>query len=131
MESKNVIRHFEGEPPDTIELVLATRDLILKTVPNATESVVWNVLSYHDSSVGGRVKGAICQIEARNGKVVIGFIHGRSLPDPQGLLHGDRKSKRFVNVGSLDDLERTGLVDLLEAAGEFPSILSPGFDVKV
>jgi hypothetical protein len=80
--------------PDTRQLVLALRNVVRRTVPHAEESLLWGSLSYHRPAVGGRVKGAVCQIVVRGGQVRLDFIHGIWLEDPCGLLQEHRVSKR-------------------------------------
>ncbi len=109
--------------PKDRPLVLALRGLVRRTVPQATESVVWRSLSYHRPWVGGRVKGAICQIVVRRGLVRLDFVHGVRLPDPAGLLRGDGVSKRFVAVAAAADVARPALAALIEAAARLdPSV---------
>lgn len=50
------------------------------------------------------------------------FIHGIRLSDPQKLLQGDRKSKRFVPVSTVADAKRPGLVALIREAALVPAI---------
>ena len=102
--------------PDTRRLVLALRDVARRTVPHAEESVLWGGLSYHRPQVGGRVKGAVCQIVAKGDKVRLDFIHGVRLADPCGLLLGNRVSKRFVPIGSVADAGRREVADLIRDA---------------
>ena len=102
--------------PDTRRLVLALRDVARRTVPHAEESVLWGGLSYHRPQVGGRVKGAVCQIVAKGDKVRLDFIHGVRLADPRGLLLGNRVSKRFVPIGSVADAGRREVADLIRDA---------------
>ena len=102
--------------PDTRRLVLALRDVARRTVPHAEESVLWGGLSYHRPQVGGRVKGAVCQIVAKGDKVRLDFIHGVRLADPCGLLQGNRVSKRFVPIGSVADGGRREVADLIRDA---------------
>jgi hypothetical protein len=102
--------------PETRQLVLALRNVVHRAVPQAEESVLWDGLSYHRPDVGGRVKGAVCQIVFKRGQVRLDFIHGIRLADPCGLIHGDRKSKRFVPIESIADAERPEVAVLIEEA---------------
>ena len=53
---------LDGLSPESRRLVSALRNVVRRCVPDAAESVVWGSLSYHRPEVGGRVKGAVCQI---------------------------------------------------------------------
>lgn len=103
-------------PPEIKELVLALRSVVRRTVPHAEESLLWGGLSYHRPQVGGRVKGAICQIVVKGDKVRLDFIHGIRLADPCGLLQGERVSKRFVPIETVADGERPEIVALIREA---------------
>jgi len=102
--------------PDTRELVLALRNVVCRTVPHAEESVLWGGLSYHRPEVGGRVKGAVCQIGVKRGQVRLDFIHGIRLVDPCGLLEGKRLSKRFIPIASVADAEQPEVAALIREA---------------
>ena len=107
---------LDALPPDTRPLVLALRDVVRRTVPHAEESLLWGSLSYHRPEVGGRVKGAVCQIVVKGVQVRLDFIHGIRLADPCGLLQGDGVSKRFVPIGAVADAERPEIVALIREA---------------
>jgi hypothetical protein len=102
--------------PETRQLVLGLRNVVRRTVPQAEESLLWGGLSYHRPEVGGRVKGAVCQIVVKGGQVRLDFIHGIRLVDPCGLLQGNRMSKRFVPISTIAEAERPELADLIREA---------------
>jgi hypothetical protein len=122
MNDEAVSEWLADMPPEVRLLVQALRDVVRRTVPGAAESVVWGGLSYHRPEVGGRVKGAVCQIVFKKGRLRLDFIHGIRLADPAGLLHGDRLSKRFVPIDSPADAARPELAALIgEAASLDPN----------
>ena len=102
--------------PETRGVVSALRAVVLRTIPQAEESVVWGSLSYHRPEVGGRVKGAVCQIVVKKGKVRLDFIHGVRLADPSGLLQGKQLSKRYVPIEAGEDIGRPEIADLIREA---------------
>ena len=67
---------FDRQSHETLEVVLALRNVVRRTIPKADETLLWGGLSYHRPKVGGRVKGSICQICVKAGKVRLDFIHG-------------------------------------------------------
>jgi hypothetical protein len=89
---------LDGLGPATRQLVSALRKVIRRTIPQAEESLLWGGISYHRPQVGGRVKGAVCQIVFKDDRVRLDFIHGVRLQDPSGLLRGNRLSKRYVPI---------------------------------
>lgn len=65
------------------------------------------------------MKGAVCQITPKSACVVLGFIHGAFLHDPEHLLRGDRRSKRQVPIDSSRDVPKAALRRLIRAALNF------------
>jgi len=116
---ENSVRvYLQGLDEGTRAVVLALRAAVREIVPDVEETVLWGGLSYHSPWIGGRVKGAVCQITARGGDVRLEFIHGIRLADPAGLLRGDRLSKRYVPMRSPADAGRPEIFDLIRAAAE-------------
>ena len=106
--------------PDNLKAIVELlRQLIIDAAPETAETVLWGALSYHRPSVGGRVKGSVCQIEAKEDCVHLGFIHGAALPDPDRLLRGDRMSKRYVRLTTRGDVRQPAVRRLVEAAAVY------------
>lgn len=117
MTSDTEVRAFLDRVPDALApLVRELRRLVRNTVPGAAETVVWSCLSYHQPAVGGRVKGAVCQLEVRRDVVRLGFIHGIRLPDPKRLLAGEGLSKRHIELRPGLPMPRAALRALVRAA---------------
>lgn len=55
-------------------------------------------------------------ISVQESYVNLGFFHGASLPDPEGLLEGSGKKLRHIKIRSASDVRRTGVVALLRHA---------------
>ena len=109
-------RFLEALTPETRKLIVPLRSVVRRTIPQAKESLLWEALSYHRPEIGGRVKGAVCQIGVKRNQVRLDFIHGIRLADPSGLLQGDLKSKRFVPIRTVSDAERPEIVELIREA---------------
>jgi hypothetical protein len=107
---------LQALPPESKEIVRSLRALVARIAPGTEERLLWGGLSYHRPSVGGPVKGAVCQIVAKRGEVRLDFIHGVRLSDPSGLLKGDRISKRYVPMQSVADTERPEVAELIREA---------------
>jgi hypothetical protein len=105
-------------PPEARLVVRWLRRLVHRAAPAATETVLWGGLSYHLAFLGGRVKGAVCQIGVRGSQVELGFIHGVLLPDPANLLRGTGKSKRSVRVAHIREYPEATLASLVRSAVE-------------
>jgi hypothetical protein len=112
-------RFLERKPEGLKDIVFELRNMIAETAPHATEKILWGGLSYYDADRGGAVKGGICQIEIHADHVRLSFIHGAFLPDPQGLLQGERLYKRYVRLESYDSAPWDALGELIRAASHF------------
>ncbi len=103
-------------PPGVRALVEALRSVVREVAPEAEESILWGGLSYHPPQVGGRVKGTICQIGTKGGEVRLEFIHGVRIPDPDGILRGNRVSKRYIPIHSIAEARHPRVADLVRKA---------------
>lgn len=118
-----VARWIEDLDPPCRAIVKALRSTIRRAAVGTEETVVWGSLSYHRPAVGGRVKGAVCQVVVKAGNVRLDFIHGVLLPDPHGLLRGDGISKRHVAIPSVAAARRREVRALIrEAAATLPGV---------
>ena len=126
-EVERFLAHF---PLGLQDIALELRNMLARLCPQATERILWGGLSYHDSAKGGPVRGAICQIELCDDHVRLSFIHGARLEDPQSLLEGDRKSKRYVRIVSYEKVPWEAINGLIQAAADldpstFGALLKP------
>ena len=103
-------------PADQLQIVVALRRLIRAIAPEAKETVLWNSLSYHRPSLGGRIAGAVCLISRKGECVHLGFIHSAVLPDSHRLLQGTGKAKRFIPIRKIQEVRRAELRSLIQAA---------------
>ena len=97
-------------------LAQALRALIDTSDPDVVE-VVWLRQKIAGYGVGPKkLTEHYCYIAPQSKHVNLGFNHGVSLPDPDGLLAGTGKAFRHVKVTALDDTLREQLAALLAAA---------------
>jgi hypothetical protein len=122
---------LQHKPVDQADIAMGLRDLVVSIAPQAEERILWRGLSYNDPNRGGPVKGSLCQIEFHPGHVRLSFIHGAYLPDPRGLLEGERKAKRFVKLFTYADVPWDELADLIEAASRLDTSNLPSLPERV
>jgi hypothetical protein len=125
LSTTQVERVLAHARPEAREIALEIRSIVSSVCPQATESLLWGALSYHDPSKGGRVKGAICGVDFRKPQVTLSFIHGVRLADPLNLLRGSRLSKRHLVVHSFDEAPWQAIRDLI---GQAASLSPESFD---
>jgi hypothetical protein len=119
LPSRYLDKFLQQTEPGLQDIVLELRNIIASVAPGATETVHWKGLSYYFKERGGPVSAGICQISLQSDHVRLAFIHGAFLPDPKGLLEGDRMYKRFVRLYSYEDAPWDDLKELIIASSHF------------
>lgn len=109
--------HLRIWDPPVRRIAMELRRVILREAPLAGEKIAFHVLCYYEPEcIWGVVGGNICMIQPDEDCVSLAFIHGAALPDPQGLLQGKLKHKRFVPVRSVEAARAPGVAALIRAA---------------
>ncbi len=106
-------------PSELRDIVFELRDIIASIAPTATETLHRHGFSYYYAEHGGPVSAGICQINWERGHIRLAFNHGAFLPDPKGLLQGDRLYKRYVKITSFNQAPWDDVQDLIAAAAKF------------
>jgi hypothetical protein len=119
LPSRYLDKFLQQTEPGLQDIVLELRNIIASVAPGATETVLWKGLSYYFKERGGPVSAGICQIGIHEDHIRLAFIHGAFLPDPKGLLEGDRLYKRFIRLQSYDDAPWEDLKELITASSRF------------
>ena len=97
-------------------LALAARKLILEEAPEASE-FVYEVYTIADHfAFTERPSDAFVFTTAHANWVNLGFNFGVLLPDPGGLLRGEGKLIRHIQIAQPTDLDAAGVRDLVRAA---------------
>src|SRR5258708_5753902 len=115
-------RHVRGRTPDTWldscpefsrPLCGELRELILRWVPDLTESVKWGALCFSGYK-------RVCALGAFQKHASLVFFRGTELPDPARLFNqGEGNTNiRTIRLTTLDGLNRATLQRLLHAAVE-------------
>ena len=103
--------------PAVGRLVRATRAAMRKRLPTALELVYDN---YQFLAIGysatERASDSIVSLAVSPKGVSLCFIHGATLPDPQGVLQGSGNQTRFVRLAGPATLREPAVADLLRAA---------------
>jgi hypothetical protein len=116
---REIEHHFDYLSEDSLNTLLELRNLVDRIAPDATEVIHRYGITYYHADRGGPVSAGICQIVIREEHIELAFIHGAFLPDPTGILRGDRKAKRFVRIDSYDLAPWPELERLIEAHNRF------------
>jgi hypothetical protein len=106
-------------PAHLAEIALALRELVIEIAPDASERVLRRGLGYHRAERGGPVRAGVCQIEIRPNHVRLAFIHGAFLPDPEGLLEGEPRYKKYVRIECYEDAPWDVLEALIRASAAY------------
>jgi hypothetical protein len=113
--AKQLEAFLDGYPSEVQDVALAARQLLNEVLPGATETLdePARLIGY---SYGPGYKGLVCTLILHRTAVKLGVVRGSELPDPRGLLQGEGKVHRHVELRTAADLKRTGLKPLLKAA---------------
>jgi hypothetical protein len=93
----------------------AARAQLKRSLPEIEESLdkPAKLIGY---SYGPGYKGLVCTLILSQTGVKLGLFRGTELPDPKGLMQGEGKVHRHVQLRTAADLNRPGLKPLLKAA---------------
>jgi hypothetical protein len=99
-------------PPERT-IVVRLRGLVKAAVPEAGERVYpgWHAIGYTHPEAG-----YFGGIFPRSGVVRLCFEWGAHLPDPHGILTGDQKRIRYVDVYDESDIPHDAIADMLRSA---------------
>jgi hypothetical protein len=102
---------------ENASLILELRDFVRGVVPEVAEAIKFHSICYFKPDMPyGSIGGNVCGIGEHKGKVYLSFIHGASLPDPDGLLQGDGKAMRKIPISSSADIQRSAFERLIIAS---------------
>ena len=118
---------LEGLPPELQDIVLEIRNLIAEAAPGVTETIRKNGFSYYYSERGelpnkvggGPVSAGVCGVRLSPDCIRLYFPHGAFIPDPHGLLQGDRLAMRWLHLYAFDEVPWEALRALIEAHARF------------
>jgi hypothetical protein len=117
--TRDVERYLANVPSDLRDIVFELRSIIVSIAPTAAETFHRKGFTYYHAERGGPVSAGICQINLQPDHIQLAFNHGAFLPDPKGLLRGDRVAKRYVKIASFDRAPWADLQALIQASSDF------------
>ena len=93
------------------KMLARLRKLILEATPGITEEWKWGTAVWSQ-------KGLVCSAGVFKDHVKLNFFKGASLKDPTGLFNAglDAKATRAIDFSEGDDIDASGLKDLIRAA---------------
>ncbi|NJD58194.1 MAG: DUF1801 domain-containing protein [Anaerolineae bacterium] len=106
-------------PPELRDIVLEIRNIVASVAPGATEKQHSRGFSYYHKERGGPVSAGICQIGIFGDHIRLAFIHGAFLDDPEGMLRGKEKAKRYMPIYSYEEAPWEYIRSLIEAHSRF------------
>jgi len=89
------------------EIVSEVRRIILKSAPEAEESIKWAQPVYE-------LNGPFAYIKAFKNSVNFGFWRGVDIQDPDGLLQGTGEKMRHFKLANLDDVSAAVFSDYVQ-----------------
>ena len=111
-EGRAWIDAYVGKAGTLSGVAKGVRALVKKTVSGCEEYVnPWKIPSFD-------LNGPVCFYMVAKEHVLLGFMRGAILHDPDKLLEGTGKHLRHVKLRSVADVRRPGVRSLLEEAAE-------------
>jgi hypothetical protein len=115
--SRTVAGFISKFDPAVARVIRSSRAALRKRYPTAIELVYDN---YNALAIGWsgteRTSDAFISLAAYARGVVLYFLYGKSLPDPEGILQGSGNRGRFVRLPSAATLGERAVQALLRAA---------------
>ncbi|MBL8880811.1 MAG: DUF1801 domain-containing protein [Phycisphaerales bacterium] len=103
--------------PEVRALCFELRSIVRHIAPAAEEAIRFHALCiFEPNRAFGAIGGNICMLNCRGDHVRLEFIHGAALPDPDGLLRGNGKAKRYIELRNLVEVRRESIRRLIAAA---------------
>ncbi|MBI4927172.1 MAG: DUF1801 domain-containing protein [Anaerolineae bacterium] len=106
-------------PPALQDIVYELRSLIAAVAPDVDEVIENRWIAYYYRDRGGPVSAGVCQVSVEADHIRLALLHGAFLPDPEGLLEGNQKAKRYVRLYSFEDVPWAALQNLIAASARF------------
>ena len=119
LQINEVARVLANWPDEVCDPALEIREFVREVAPEVSEKVAFNSLCYYKAgSPYGVIGGNVCAIGVRHDILILGFLHGAALPDPEGILQGTGKAKRDIEIKTAADFRsrRTAIEKLIRAA---------------
>lgn len=112
-KTKDPDEWLEAAPDFSRPLAIELRDFILRTAPDLTESIKWNILCFSGRKL-------VCGVSACKRHVSVAFFRGTELSDPAGLFSdGENNTNiRSIRLTTLGGFDRRAFEALLHAAVE-------------
>jgi hypothetical protein len=110
---------LQRHDPAVQRLALRARDLVWREMKPKAECA-YDARYAVSVGFGASTKMGdwVVYVAAYRKHVNIGFIHGAELEDPAGILRGDGKQMRHVQIKTPEDLNSAPLAALLKRAGK-------------
>jgi len=119
LPERHIEKYLQHIRPELRDIVLEIRNIVASVAPGATEIQHSRGFSYYFKERGGPVSAGICQSVIFTDHVRLAFIHGAFMPDPEGMLAGKEKVKRYVPIYHFEDAPWEYLRGLIEAHARF------------
>jgi hypothetical protein len=107
--------------PVPVALLIELRQRIISVLPAHRQQLRWRALAFDKPGARATVKDNICHLKPIGRRVRMSLPLGVFFEDPQGLLRGDFRYKRFLDFRDRGDLERLDWASLLLQSYHFDS----------
>src|ERR1700681_3676843 len=113
---KELIRFLNRFAPAIRELALDARELVLKVLEPSNESVLDVYVLAMNYGFSEKMKDQVVYIGVYTKHINLGFHFGTRLQDPEGVLKGNGKQMRHIQIKAAADLGSPVIRDYLQRA---------------
>ena len=117
--SNSIKKRITTFPEEVQDIVLEIRSLVAEIAPEATEKFHSKGMSYFFKERGGPVSAGICGISIYRDQVSLSFTHGAFIDDPKGLLVGNTKAKKYLEIKDFSSADWEYYQYLIKQHAEF------------
>jgi uncharacterized protein YdhG (YjbR/CyaY superfamily) len=102
---KQVDTYVEKQKSPQREILQEVRKIFLETLPDCQEKIMWGVITFANGKF---------YIAAMRNRVHVGFAVTGLSDEEIGLFEGNGKTMRHIKIPTVENIDKTNLVKLIE-----------------
>jgi hypothetical protein len=128
---KELLRYLERFDPSIRELALDARELVLQVIAPSNESILDVYVLALNYGLSEKMRDFLVYIGVYTRHINLGFYHGAEMEDPAGVLQGEGKQMRHIQIKSKSDLGTPVVRDYLLRAVPAGAVRSKTLQTKI
>lgn len=120
-QEKRIFHYLADSHPRALELLQEARIWLLSFLPAHTENLRWKAVAFDKPGAKATVKDNICSLHPVKQKLKFSIPLGVFMKDPNLLLQGNLRYKRFLMVHDMNQLDKSAIEDIIMQSYHFDS----------